>query len=266
VLEPDWPGPERLAREKAPLGFYLSGHPVESYRALIDAIGSGSLKSLIGQQSSPMSFEGGGGGGGGGDDEDGPVAAAPRRRPRRTPVVVGVWLADVRNVGGDRPGKLLTLDDATAQVICWIDSELWMRYQTVLKKDTLIFIVGDLGLSQREGRDAEWRLYAREFQNLDNVLRERIESLTLHCQAATLDLSQLRRCLEPLKAQYGAKIAVEYRNGRSKGSVDFGAGWCLRADWDGLNRLKRLLGPDQVCVNYRKWRPPVSKSDYAGAE
>lgn len=191
------------------------------------------------------------------------MASAKPRRPRRQPVFVGVWLADIRNVNGERPGKLLTLDDATHQVITWLDSDLWMRYSSVLKKDTLIFVHGDLGLSQREGRDPEWRLYAKEFFDLDNTLRDRIASIELRAEQPRLDVVQLRRILEPMKAQLGARVAIDYRSPSAQGVLEFGAGWFVRADWAGLQKLRRLLGAERVCVNYRKWRPPIVRGEPA---
>jgi len=265
IYEADWPEPEKLAREKETLGFYLSGHPIESYRSIIDAIGSGSLKQLISQQNVPSSFDSGGAGG---DDEDGPPSSfsSAKRRPRRTPVVIGCWLADVRNVGGERPGKLLTLDDRTAQVVCWIDFDAWMKYQGMLKKDTLVFAAGDLGLSQREGREPEWRLYAKEFKDLDAALRDGIERIVLRWQQGAAAADRLKACIEPVRSATGAKIAIEYRNSAAHGLLELGQDWRVRPDWEALERLRRLLGPEQVCIHYRKWQPQPLRFDAPVAE
>jgi DNA polymerase-3 subunit alpha len=267
VYEADWSSPEKLAREKETLGFYLSGHPIEAYRTVIDAVGSGSLKSLISQQTVPASYDSAGGGG---DDDEGGGSGfgggGGRRRPRRTPVVIGAWLADVRNVGGDRPGKLLTLDDRTAQVVCWIDFDAWMKYQNVLKKDTLVFANGELGISQREGREAEWRLYPREFQDLDGVLRDRIDRIVLNLGHPAPGAERLRACIDPIRAPNGAKVAVAYTNQAARGTLDLGPEWRVRPDWAGLERLRRLLGAEQVCVHYRKWQPQIARGEAAHAE
>jgi DNA polymerase-3 subunit alpha len=258
VLEADWNGPEKLAREKDTLGFYLSGHPIQSYRTVIDAVGSGTFKSLISNQSMPSVLDSSSGG----DDEDGPPAPQ-RRRPRRVPVMVGAWLADVRNVGGDRPGKLLTLDDCTAQVISWIDYDAWMRFQNVLKKDTLIFATGDLGLAQREGRDPEWRLYAREFHDLDTVVKDRTERIVLDWPTNGMSVDRLRACLEPIKTSQGAKTIVQYANGVAKGTLELGPAWQIRPDWETLEKLRRLIGQQRVRVDYRKWQAPALRPEPA---
>jgi DNA polymerase-3 subunit alpha len=176
--------------------------------------------------------------------------------------MIGVWLSDVRNVGGDRPGKLLTLDDRTAQVVCWIDSEAWMRFQSVLKKDTLIFAMGDLGLAQREGREAEWRLYARDFHDLDGVVRERTERIIIDwIQGFTVQ--KLKAALDPVKAAEGGRVTVRYANDVAKGILDLGPAWRIRPNWAFLLQLRRLLGADRVSVNYRKWQAPVSRGEPA---
>ena len=37
---PEWPEPDRLAREKAALGFFISGHPLDRFREIRDEIRS----------------------------------------------------------------------------------------------------------------------------------------------------------------------------------------------------------------------------------
>ncbi|MBT8335485.1 MAG: DNA polymerase III subunit alpha, partial [Gemmatimonadetes bacterium] len=50
---PDWPEPERLAREKEALGFFISGHPLDRFRDVVqayDTVNSRNLKSVAGQK------------------------------------------------------------------------------------------------------------------------------------------------------------------------------------------------------------------------
>ncbi|MFX7874647.1 hypothetical protein ABTK18_19770, partial [Acinetobacter baumannii] len=73
---------------------------------------------------------------GGEDDEDAP---APRRRGPRKQVMLAGWLTEIRTIMGDRPGKILILDDRSAQLVCWLDFQDWQRFQHLLRPDTLVF-------------------------------------------------------------------------------------------------------------------------------
>ena len=184
LSEPDWPQKELLTREKEVLGLYFSGHPIETYRELIKQVCTGSIKELAAESTAPSGYSFNGGGGG--DDDDGPPA--PRRSPRRAVMLAG-WLADVRNVGGERPGKIVVLDDRTAQVVCWLAFDDWQRFQNVLRKDTLVFASGEVRAWQREGREQEFRLNARHFYDVDTIMRDRAERLTLSVERPPVALT-----------------------------------------------------------------------------
>ena len=257
--EPEWPVNERLAREKDVLGLYFSGHPIEVYRPLIDQICSGTIKSL--QESAPPPF---GGHSGGGDDDDGPVA--PRRGARKTIMLAG-WLADIRNVGGERPGKIIVLDDKTAQIVCWLGFDEWQKFQNTLRRDTLVFASGEVRAVQREGRDLEYRLYPRGFWDLDAVMRERAERVTLHWRQPAAPPAALRGKLAGWRSDHGAIVTLEYWNGRARATLDFGPQWKMKVDEAALAELRRLLGEGAVRVDYKRFIAPQSaRMEYSYGE
>ncbi|MDR3416743.1 MAG: DNA polymerase III subunit alpha [Nevskia sp.] len=251
--EPDWPPNERLAREKEVLGLYFSGHPIQVHRELIAQICSGTIKALIGDCAAPT-----GGFGGGGDDEDGPPA--PRRGARKTVMLAG-WLADIRNVGGERPGKIIVLDDRTAQIVCWLGFDEWQRFQNTLRRDTLVFASGEIRAVQREGREQEYRLYPRGFWDLDAVMRERAERVTLVWRKPASETAGLRSRLAGWKSDSGAMVTLDYWNGRARATLDFGPQWRMRVEEAALTELRRLLGDGAVRVDYRRFVAPQSRTE-----
>ncbi|MBL6749925.1 MAG: DNA polymerase III subunit alpha [Nevskia sp.] len=254
--EPDWPVNEGLAREKEVLGLYFSGHPIEAYRGLIEQVCSGSIKQLVDESKAP-SFEPGSYGG---DDEEAP---APRRAPRRTVLLAG-WVADIRNVGGERPGKIVVLDDRSAQIVCWLGFDDWQRFQNTLRKDTLVFASGEVRASHREGREQEFRLFSRNFWDLGAVMRERAERITLQWRKPGAEPAALHARLAPWRGDDGALVTVEYRNGRARATLDLGPQWRLRVDEAMLNEVRRLLGDGAVRVDYRKWvAPAAARTEYS---
>ncbi len=244
LIEPEWSRYEFLTREKNVLGLYLSGHPIEEYRGLIDQVCGFDLKGAIEQY--------------GGEEGYG-------RRNRAT-LLIGVWLADIRSIGGDRPGRILTLDDRSAQLVCWLDTDAWMRYQSLLHKDSLVFINGEIALTRREGRDAEYRFYARSFMDLDTVCRSRVQKLSLTWRKPAAEMQSLCQRLSDLHCDDGAPVQIDYWNGRARATLELGAECRVRVDDIVVAELRQLLGDDAVQVSYRRWEvqmPVARSSSYA---
>jgi len=242
LIEPEWSRHEFLSREKDVLGLYLSGHPIEQYRGLIDRICGFDLKRAIEQY--------------GGEEGYG-------RRHRAT-LLVGAWLAEIRNIGGDRPGRILTLDDRSAQLVCWIDMDVWMRYQSLLRKDSLIFVNGEIGLSRREGREPEHRFYARSFMDIDTVCRNRVQKLQLRWRKPALTMPTLCERLTALRCDDGVPVQIEYWNGHARATLELGAEYRIRVDDAVVAELRRWLGEDAVEVHYRRWEVqlPVARGNH----
>jgi len=265
-IEPDWEDNERLAEEKKVLGLYLSGHPVEAYRTLIDQACTGNISQLIKDYAAPP-FESGTSAAAPSSSDDDDDSPAPRRRSfRRQQVMLAGWLTDVRTIMGDRPGKILVLDDRTAQLVCWLDFQDWQRFQTYLRPDTLVFATGDIRASQREGRDLEYRLHPKSFYDLDALMRERAERITITWRKPPTTATALATRLQPWRGSSGASVTVEYWNGVARAVLDFDPGWRVRLDEAALAELRRSVGADSIRVEYRPWVAPVSASSRNRAE
>ncbi len=122
-LDP-WTEGERLAREKEILGFFISGHPLERFRALVELFGSRTTATL-------------------GDWSEHPVAVAA--------VVTAVKRQISRKTGKEY--ARLTLEDfhGTAEAIVFPDA--WARLNQVIAVDAALLLSG--GHSARDrGEDA----------------------------------------------------------------------------------------------------------------
>ena len=189
-----------------------------------------------------------------------------RRRGGRKQVMLAGWLTDVRTIMGDRPGKILILDDRTAQLVCWLDFQDWQRFQTMLRPDTLVFATGSISASQREGRELEYRLSPRSFYDLDALMRERTERITLAWKKPPVAVTALPQRLAPWRGPNGATISVEYFNGVARAVLDWGTDWRLKFETAAETELKRLFGPESVKAEYRRWVAPVSSNQRSRAE
>jgi DNA polymerase-3 subunit alpha len=259
-IEPDWSQREHLEKERETLGFYLSGHPIESYREMVEQICSGRMDELIRQHAQPA-----------------PVVTTASGKPAwqpRTKVMFAAWVTDVRFFKGDKNGDAraarasykVTLDDQTAQLSTWIDAEPWQQYQLYVKPDSLVFVIAEIGLSPaRDGREPEPRLYAPEFFDLSRVLHDYAYRLTLSWERPAVEVMTLKKLLQPLRNAQGVNIAVQYRSAKIGCQLDFPGEWRVRLDDPAVIALQQLLGADCVKVQYKRYQAPVSERRFSGA-
>jgi DNA polymerase III subunit alpha len=258
--EPEWALRERLTRERETLGFYQSGHPIDAYRELVEQVCSGRLPELLRNVRSS------------GTPPPGPGGKSVWQP--RTKALFAAWVKDLRFFRGDanadgrsaRASYRITVEDAAEEISCWMDAEPFASIQGIVKPDSLVFVLGEIGLSPaRDGRDPEPRLYAPEFYGLDQVLREYAQRLTLDWMRPAGDVMALRRMLMPRRSPDGLSPVIHYRSARAACLLDFPGEWRVRVDDALLQDLRQLLGPDCVKVAFRKYVAPVSERRQAAA-
>ena len=257
---PDWSQHELLNRERETLGFYLSGHPIEAWQDVIGPVCSGTMRELIHLHAQPA-----------------PVNAEGKTQWQpRTKCLFGAWVTDLRFFKGDgkfsRASYKVTLDDRSAQLSTWIDADKWARFQNIVKVDSLIFVVAEIGLSPgKEGREPEPRMYNPEFYSPAQLMNDYATRLTLSFNRSARDVIEMRKMLTPFRSDRGAAVTVEYANMRARTVLDFAADWRVRVEPGSLEPLQKLLGLDCVKVSYKRYIAPVperrfdSSRSFAGA-
>ena len=256
-LEVEWSERELLARERDTLGFYLSGHPIDAYRELIDQVCSGRLPDLVRQYAQPQPVD---------------AKGKPIWQPR-TKLLFAAWVADLRFFkGGDGKGSAsykVTLDDRATQLSTWIDVDKWSRFAPIVKPDSLIFVIAEIGLSPgREGREPEPRLYAPEFIAHDEILRDYAVRLSLDWRKGASEVMAMRKLLQSQRRNGvpgGTAVEVRYRTAFAACELDFGADWKLRLDDATLLALQQSIGADCVKVAYKRYQPPQPERRFSMA-
>ncbi len=121
---PDWPEPERLAREKEALGFFISGHPLDRYREVVRAFEPVSSATL-------------------GDYPGQPVELA---------CVVTSVARQISRKDNSEWGKITVEDfQGTATVLAF--REVWQKYKDVLGQDALVLLSGKVSSRERDEED-----------------------------------------------------------------------------------------------------------------
>ena len=131
---------------------------------------------------------------------------------------------------------------------------------------TLVFATGSISASQREGRELEYRLSPRSFYDLDALMRERTERVTLTWKKPPIAVTALPQRLAPWRGPNGAAVSMEYFNGVARAVLDWGTDWRLKFETAAETELKRLFGADCVKADYRRWVAPVSSNQRSRAE
>jgi DNA polymerase III subunit alpha len=228
VDEPEWSDLERLRHEKNVLGYYLSGHPIESHRTVIDQIASGRLRQLIDQQGTlPGSGE----------------QKFARRGPQ---VLVGAWLTDLRRFGRRAS---LTLDDRTAQILVPLNEEMIMSLRTLPKPDQVLFVAGRISPDTFTGG---WQIYPKEIFDLDEAQRRYADRVMFRLVDAARHGAAFMQVLGGLRSPQGCPVSVRYVNGTAQAMLDLAGDWRIKADGASLKPLQTLLGDENVKVIYKR--------------
>ncbi|MEQ8271856.1 DNA polymerase III subunit alpha [Algiphilus sp.] len=220
----EWHDLERLRRERDALGFYLSGHPIESFTELRDALSDGSLRALCAELPDPST--------------EGEVGARNGRRQRRV-TVVG-WLLDIRRFG---PRAVLTLDDRSGQVSVPLSEEQWMRHADQLHKDSLLLVRGRLGHDEFSGG---YQLRPHALLDLDAVYAQHVARLDLRLDCAQTDAKGVVELLEGVRAEVGSALSMTLHGHGAVAPVRFPGALRLRLSDPVLRRLHRLAGEEAV--------------------
>ncbi len=121
---PEWPESDRLQREKEALGFYISGHPLDRFRAVVEAfdpMNTATLQARMGQ----------------------PVELA---------CVVTQLTRQISRKDGSEWAKLMVEDFAgTATVLAFKDS--WQGAKEILEQDAVVLIRGKVSGRERDEED-----------------------------------------------------------------------------------------------------------------
>ena len=233
TVEPQapWHDLERLRREKATLGLYLSGHPVETYRSLIDQVCNGSLATLAEACPAPVSREAGEG----------------RRRRRRGPQVMAAgWLVDIRRFGRR---AVLTIDDRTALFSVPLNEEQWEAQRELLKIDTMLFINGNVGFDDFSGRH---EIRPQELLSVDAVYHRFVERVLLRLNGnGTAAVRSLKDCLGEMRREGGCPVLVEYSNGDALARLKLGRDWRIHLNAARAEALSRCVGERNLRLRFR---------------
>ncbi|MEM7414802.1 MAG: DNA polymerase III subunit alpha [Gemmatimonadota bacterium] len=227
---PEWPEPERLKREKAALGFFISGHPLDRYQDIVRAFEPVSSSTLI--------------------ERPGQLVELPC-------VVTSVARQISRS--NNEWGKVIVEDfTGTATILCFGDK--WQQYKELIETDAVLVVAGRI--SDRAGDEEDPPMFLEAVRLLDEVrdsgeLAIQIE-LSLESKAVAEDFAEAKRVLEAHPGASPVWLQVGQDNGELAPRLRSRS---LKAtpDRDTVDALQKLFGPGHVRL-IRAFRPEIDTS------
>ena len=126
---PDYPARYRLAQEKEMTGVYITGHPLDDYRPVLDTLrfSTADLVDLDEREDGGMSLDG-------------------------RAVDMGGILTEVKGKATKKGAYMgfLTLEDLTGQIECLVFPKVFERYEGMLNPEDVVILSGKLSIREEE--------------------------------------------------------------------------------------------------------------------
>jgi DNA polymerase-3 subunit alpha len=241
--EPEWDEATRLANEKAVLGFYLSGHPLEAMKHLLRDLTTCNTIELQDAEESAIT------------------------------VLAGSVAS--RKVIADKKGKSMAfvqLEDFLGSAELLVFSTTWERTASLFEEDAVVVVAGRA--SARE--EQETKLLVEQVMTLDEALEKLGRTLHIELDARQLPTAKLQE-LKTLMAQAPGKLPVRMRlRGEDRELVMRSRNTTIAPRRELLQAIRELLGNDQVrleCskpvlkpLQEKRWQKPEDSSSDSGAD
>jgi DNA polymerase III subunit alpha len=165
----DWDERTRLACEKATLGFYVTGHPLESVRGILADFASHATAGL-------------------------------RELPSGTEVLVGGIVTEFKKRKSKKGAwwGSFQLEDLEGQVEVLAFPKTFEQVQALLQNDRAVLVGGRV-----ENDEGRVRLTADEVTSLDDIREKKADAVQLRVEASEIDDDLLRRLRVALEAHRG---------------------------------------------------------------
>ncbi len=209
----------RLRHEKETLGLYLTGHPIDQYRAELGKMVSNTISHL-------------------------------RPADKVTVRVAGLMISmrTVKTKQGKRMG-IISLDDSTARIDVTLFADDFNLYHDILIKDHLLIVEGTISHDDFSG---ELRMRAQKVYTLAQARQHYAKGLRLSINATAREISPIPALHDHLSPfiHGTCPVTVNFQNDRASAVLKFGQSWNIIPSDDLIDTLKSLLGKECVSVEY----------------
>jgi DNA polymerase III subunit alpha len=221
---PDWDERTRLAHEKATLGFYMSGHPLESLSDLLDDFASHGTLALREQTSGAEVAVGG-------------IVTDFRKRKSKK----GAWWGSFQ------------LEDLEGQIEVLAFPKAFEQFQSLLENDRAVLITGRV-----ESDEGRVRLTADEIVSLDDLREKKAEAVHVRLDAEDIDddlIGKLRRAVDAHRGDVALYLEI-VREGDFRLVARAEVNSRVSPSRQLSTALESVVGPGRVRYRARSLRQP----------
>ena len=201
----DWPVERRLAGERETLGHYLSGHPTDAWRELIEKIATCPIGEIDRHHKPP------------------PAERRSRFADLQPFMLIGSVI-NIRKQGDSR--AFVQVEDFSGKFEAVLYRETWIEFGPLLTRDAILVFEGGLSIDDFSGG---YQLRTQRVTAIAAVCERQARLLRLRCNGIDADFS--RRLQAALSTHRGGATAVHLsvRTAGAQGDVELGAEWRVRA-------------------------------------
>ena len=227
VSLPEWDEDQRLAGEKETLGLYLTGHPIERYRAELKNIVTAPLAELV------------------------EAAESPRGQKNERSVVVAGLVVDLRTRSTQSGARMafVTLDDRTARMEIRVFTRVFEQYRALLANDRLLVVQGSLAYDDYSGG---MRMTAERVYDVDLARETFARRLVVDVEARQAGNGFVRSLADALSpfCEGSCPVGIRYTGSGAQAQITLGDQWRVHPTDELLHRLRELAGEERVRVVY----------------
>jgi DNA polymerase-3 subunit alpha len=224
VTVEDWSPEQKLAGERETLGHYLSGHPTDTYRALMTQLATCPIGEIPQKFQPPKPRK----------SDDGENRF---RRPMETPWIAAGQLVDLRKRGDTM--AFAQLEDWSGRIELSFFRDTFLEFGAMLTRDAFLLAEGGLAYDEFSGG---LRIRVKRLMTLNEAVERHARAfhLTLNgvdtnfCASLQKTLSGYRGGRTPLRLTYGNSVAMA--------DIDLGNDWRVRATTDLKRDLEKIPG------------------------
>ncbi len=216
-----WNELRRLSEEREALGLYLSGHPFDYYRRELETISD--------------------------------MQRCHKVEKQLPNAVIAGMIVDLRVINTRRGDKMafVSLDDGISRVEVSFFSELYGLCHSLLAKDKILIITGEL--KRKEG-GKEFEIIAQSASDVEALRREKLRAIRISVKSFMLNPENLASFKQTL-AQYtqGGNLMIEMiyqRENGVQGVIQLGDEWMARACDELFDEINQLFGAQSLQYVY----------------
>ena len=229
-LKKDWTDRQRLAAEKDTLGLYLSGHPINEFKAELEKFTHGSLKTICSKATPNDNMSG--------------------YRQKGVPVIAAglVMAVRFRDIQG-RKMAFVTLDDKTGRVEITLSGELIDSSAHLIVKDEVLVVDGDVSPDDFNGG---YKIRAREIYDLAQARARFARRLVINLKQDQLKQNGLADLITALSHYKSGSTPVcfQYDNGQARARIQAGQLWWVNPQDELLVNINQLAGEGSAELVY----------------